>query len=99
MSAAALYLGDEIGAAGYRLAGIGTIMPAAGGESAALNAALAVAQLVLISSAVAARIPQPVLHAAQARLAPLTLVVPDVLTDAAMPDIAGRLRTQLGIEA
>jgi vacuolar-type H+-ATPase subunit F/Vma7 len=99
MSATPCYLGDEVSAAGYRLAGIAAIVPDSGGESAALREALAIAPLVLVSAAVAADIPETILHAAQARLTPLILVVPDILTDAAVPDVAGRLRTQLGLEA
>jgi vacuolar-type H+-ATPase subunit F/Vma7 len=99
MSATPFYLGDEVSAAGYRLAGLATRVPEPGGEAAALREALAGAPLVIVSAAVAAHIPEAVLHAAQARLAPLVLVVPDVLTDAAVPDVAGRLRTQLGLEA
>ena len=99
MSATPCYLGDEVSAAGYRLAGLEAIVPDPGGESAALREGLAIAPLVLVSAAVAAHIPETKLHAAQARLAPLILVVPDILTDAAVPDVAGRLRTQLGLEA
>jgi vacuolar-type H+-ATPase subunit F/Vma7 len=99
MSASPLYLGDEVSAAGYRIAGVATMVPAAGAEAAALYEALAVAPLVLVSTAVAAHIPEAALHAAQARPTPLIIVVPDILTDAAVPDVAGRLRTQLGLEA
>lgn len=99
MSAAAIYLGDEPTAAGYCLAGVTTIVPASGAEEATLREALAVAPLVLISAAVAERIPETALQAVQAQLRPLAVVVPDILGDAVVPDVAGRMRSQLGLEA
>ena len=94
-----IYLGDEFSAAGYRLAGASVRVPAPGGESAALAHACAEAPLVLISAALAARIDADALRAASAALAPLVLVVPDPQGAAAMPDLASRLRAQLGLEA
>lgn len=97
--AAPLYLGDAIGAAGWRLAGARIAVPRPGAEGAALAAARAEAPLVLVSAATAACIDEAELAAALAALAPLVLVVPDPQGVRAMPDLAGRLRTQLGLEA
>jgi hypothetical protein len=96
--AAPYYLGDEISAAGYRLAGARVAVPAPGEESAALEAARGAAPLVLVSAAVAARIPGPVMRGALTALSPLTLIVPDPAGDVAVPDVASRLRRQLGLE-
>ncbi|MFN9196003.1 MAG: light harvesting protein subunit alpha, partial [Pseudomonadota bacterium] len=41
VAAAVLYLGDEVAAAGWRLAGVHTLVPAPGQEAAALEEALA----------------------------------------------------------
>lgn len=98
MSASAIYIGDEVSAAGYRLAGVETIVPGPGEEAAASGAALERATLVILSAGVAARLPQAMLHAAQARVRPLVLVVPDRTGGAATPDIAQALRRQLGLE-
>jgi vacuolar-type H+-ATPase subunit F/Vma7 len=95
---APFYIGDEVSAAGYRLAGARVEVPEAGGESTALAAARAAAPLVLVSAAVAARIPERALRDALAALAPLTLIVPDLRGEAAIPDVAARLRHQLGLE-
>jgi vacuolar-type H+-ATPase subunit F/Vma7 len=95
---APVYIGDEVSAAGYRLAGARVEVPEPGGEGAALAAARAQAPLVLISAAVAARIAERELRAALAALAPLTLIVPDLRGEAAVPDVAARLRHQLGLE-
>jgi vacuolar-type H+-ATPase subunit F/Vma7 len=96
--AAPFYIGDEVSAAGYRLAGARVEVPERGEEAAALEAARAQAPLVLVSAAVAARIPERALHAALAALTPLTLIVPDLRGEAAMPDVVARLRHQLGLE-
>jgi len=96
--AAPFYIGDEVSAAGWRLAGVRVEVPAPGGESAALLTAREEAPLVLVSAAVAARLPEAELHAALAALAPPTLIVPDLAGEAAVPDVAARLRRQLGLE-
>jgi vacuolar-type H+-ATPase subunit F/Vma7 len=87
---APVYLGDEVSAAGYRLAGALVRTPRAGEETAALAWALSQAPLVLLSTAVAAGIGEAALRRALSALAPLVLIV---------PDLAARLRTQLGLEA
>jgi vacuolar-type H+-ATPase subunit F/Vma7 len=98
MSAPA-YLGDEVSAAGYRLAGALVRTPAAGDETAALAWARARAPLVLVSTTVAAAIGERALRAALAALAPLVLVVPDLHGQVPLPDLAARLRGQLGLAA
>lgn len=93
-----IYLGDEASAAGYRLAGAHVLVPAAGGEAAALAQACTEAPLVLLSAAVAARIPAAALQAARAASQPLLLVVGDLVGDVAAPDLPQRIRSQLGME-
>ncbi len=99
--AAPVFLGEEVSAAGWRLAGVRTIVPAPDEPPAALAATLAAARagasLVLVAAEVAARIPEADMRAAQAALSPLTVIVPD-LTGTAVPDVAARLRHQLGLE-
>jgi vacuolar-type H+-ATPase subunit F/Vma7 len=95
---APVYLGDELAAAGFRLAGVETSVPEHGGEAAALAAACETAPLVLVSAAVAARIPEGAMRAATAALTPLVLVVPDLASATPLPDLAARLRRQLGLE-
>lgn len=96
------YVGDEIAAAGWRLAGAAVHVPAAGDEAAALSAARAAARatgaLVLVSAATAARIDAVLVQGAVAAPAPLVLVIPDTQGQVAMPDFAARLRTQLGLD-
>ena len=97
--AAPIYLGDEVSAAGYRLAGALVRTPGAGEEAAALAWARSQAPLVLVSAAVAAGIGEAVLRAALSAPAPLVLVVPDLQGVVPLPDLAARLRGQLGLEA
>jgi len=96
------YIGDEIAAAGWRLAGAAVHVPAAGDEAATLAAVRAAAQgcaaLVLISAATAARIDGAQLQAAVAAMAPALLVVPDTQGRVPLPDFAARLRKQLGLD-
>jgi vacuolar-type H+-ATPase subunit F/Vma7 len=93
-----VYIGDEASAAGWRLAGVRVVVPEEGAEASALATALSHAPLVLLSSAVAARIPEDSLRTTQAALAPLTLIVPDLAGNVPVPDVAARLRHQLGLE-
>lgn len=95
---APVYLGDELAAAGFRLAGVDASVPDKGSEAAALTTARERAPLVLVSAAVAARIPEAQMRAATAALSPLVVVVPDLAAMVPLPDLAARLRKQLGLE-
>ncbi|MFO1398513.1 MAG: V-type ATP synthase subunit F [Burkholderiales bacterium] len=97
--AAPIFLGDDVAAAGFRLAGATVRMPRPGDETAAFAAARREAGLVLVAADVAARIDPATLRAAQAALTPLVAIVPDVHDAVAPPDLAARLRAQLGFEA
>ncbi len=94
-----IYLGDEVGAAGWRMAGAGVSTPARRDATAALDAARAQASLVLISAALVPAIGADALQRALAAPTPLLLVVPDLHAEVPLPDLATRLRTQLGLEA
>lgn len=99
MQALVVYVGDELGAAGYRLAGAQVIVPAPGEEAAALGRARQLGGLVLLCAQVAARIDADTLRQASSALSPLLLVVPDMQGQARVGDLAERLRTQLGLAA
>ena len=94
-----IYLGDEVTGAGYRLAGAQVRVPAPRDASAAFEEACATAPLVLVSAAVAVHIDAGQLRAALAALQPLVLIVPDAQGEVPRPDLAARLRGQLGMEA
>jgi len=96
---APIYLGDEVTAAGYRLAGAHVRVPTPDEAGAAFDEARALAPLVLVSAAVAAHIDAGQLRAALTALQPLVLIVPDARGEVPRPDLAARLRGQLGMEA
>jgi vacuolar-type H+-ATPase subunit F/Vma7 len=93
-----IFLGDEVNGAGFRLAGVEVHVPEPGAAATMLESARAEAPLVLVSAAVAAQLPESQLAAAVAARAPLTVVVPDPVGGTPMPDLARRLRGQLGME-
>jgi vacuolar-type H+-ATPase subunit F/Vma7 len=92
------YIGDEATAAGFRLAGARVLTPDEGEEAAAFALARTDAPLVLVSAAIVPRLRGRVLEAALAALAPLTLIVPDLRGEAPLPDLAARLRRELGLD-
>lgn len=94
-----VHLGDERSAAGLRLAGVTSTVPAAGTEARALALARQDAALVLLDAGFAARLPPALLREAAAALSPLLLVLPDVDGRVPVPDLAERLRQQLGLSA
>lgn len=93
------FIGDEVSAAGYRLAGAEAYVPAAGEEAAVFAAARGRAALVLVTAECAARLPPAELHQALAAVRPLTLIVPDVRGRVAPADLGRLVRQQLGMEA
>jgi vacuolar-type H+-ATPase subunit F/Vma7 len=91
-----LFVGDELSAAGYRLAGIATVVPPAGAEAEAVRHAREQAEVVLLTSRCAAAIPRRLLEPWLAALRPLLLMVPDVRGATPVPDLAAALRTEMG---
>jgi len=99
MPATVAYIGNELDAAGWRLAGALTFTPSPGAERQALEQARRAAALVLVSGPVARALPVAELEPALAALQPLLLVLPD--HSAAEPlavDPAERVRRLLGLE-
>ncbi len=94
-----VFIGDEVAAAGWRLAGVDARVTEPGSEGAELSRALAEAQLVLVSAEAAARVPEAQLRAALRRLTPVTVVVPDLREAVPYPNVAARMKRQLGIES
>ncbi|MCM2326834.1 MAG: V-type ATP synthase subunit F [Lysobacter sp.] len=97
--ASLVFLGDEVAAAGWRLAGVDARACEPGFEGEALARALDDARLVMVSAEAAARIPEAQLRAALRRLTPVTVVVPDLREAVPYPDVAARMKRQLGIES
>lgn len=95
---AAIFIGDELTAAGFRLTGIETLVPAAKDVGQAFDDARARAGLVIITAELARSIPASELEAALLAETPALAIVPDVRFTTSPPDLAGKLRRVLGID-
>lgn len=98
MPAFSIFLGDELSAAGYRLAGVDARVPVPGDEAAGFEQALAEARVVMVGARCAKAIPAAALEAAQALLWPLVIVVPDWDGTQFAGSPADRVRRALGLE-
>jgi vacuolar-type H+-ATPase subunit F/Vma7 len=92
-----VYIGDEVSAAGFRLAGLQVITPQPGEIPAAVKLACEQAPLVLISAATAQYLDATALDELLAGMTPPVAIVPDVHGSVPMPDLATRMRKQLGV--
>lgn len=92
-----IFIGDEVSAAGFRLAGARIRVPSPGEESAALTWACEQADLVLLTAEIASSLPAEMLGGVLRSTRPLVLVVPDLRERLAPPDLAAALRHQLGV--
>lgn len=93
-----LFLGDEVSAAGWRLAGATVVTPTPGEEAARFQEALHRADLVLITAHLAARLPPTVLSRGLVSIDPPVLVVPDARGLAPAPDLGTAMQARLGME-
>ena len=91
------FIGDEVSAAGYRLAGIETRIADSATVLAAVRQACERASLVLVGSSAVAGMHSAELDELLASRAPPVLVVPDTQGLYEVPDIAARIYKQLGM--
>lgn len=95
---APVYIGDELSATGYRLAGAQTfVADSAINIEELIEDAVARSPLVLLGARVAASLPPERLHTLLRALKPRVVVVPDIGSTTAPPDLAAWLRGQLGM--
>jgi vacuolar-type H+-ATPase subunit F/Vma7 len=95
-----VFIGDEVTAAGYRLAGLDArVAGAAEATPAFLQALREAPPLLLVTAECAATLPPEALDAALARLDPPVVVVPDAGNRVPPPDLLARVRAALGIVA
>jgi vacuolar-type H+-ATPase subunit F/Vma7 len=92
-----VFIGDEVNAAGFHLAGLRVRTPTADELLEVVQWARDHAPLVLISADIAQRLPAAVLDRLLAGITPPVVVVPDVHNAMPMPDLSIRLRRQLGV--
>lgn len=92
-----VYIGDEVSAAGFRLAGLWTVTPLPDDVLPAIKRACEQAPLVLLSAASAQLIDETELDALLAGTAPPIAIVPDIHGTVPMQDLSLRLKKQLGV--
>lgn len=93
------YIGDEATAAGYRLAGAETRVPAAADTPDLFRQAMADgAELILLSAERASDLDDVELAAALLAVQPLVAIVADAYGRHVPPDVARATRLALGIE-
>lgn len=92
------YIGNEVDAAGFRLAGIAAQAPRAGEVAAAFVAAQSASEVLFLSTQAAAQLPRALLDSALAAERPLLVLLPDGAHGDEL-DPAARVRVQLGLEA
>lgn len=99
MTSPIVFLGDEVSAAGFRLAGVAVQVPLEGAEQQALAEAASSAELVLLTAALARRLPPALLERYQSGARPLLGIVPDINGGVWPADLAADIRRHLGIAA
>lgn len=94
-----IYIGDELSAAGYRLAGLRVRTPEAPAEVLEVfRWALGETELILLSVDQARRLPAAELQQALRELTPQVMIVPDIRRRTPMRDLPTRIRTALGVK-
>lgn len=97
--AAPVFIGDEVTAAGFRLAGYAVDVPRKGEAAEMLARARKSAELIVMTAGEAATVSPRELDEALRGPSPLLLIVPDINATREPPDMETRIRALLGIEA
>lgn len=95
---AIVFIGDEVSAAGYRLAGVHVVCPNFGDVADIFTKACKTAEAVFITAEYAAHIPTGLLDDMIAGLSPLVMVVEDAHSTMPAQTIEDRARSVLGLE-
>jgi vacuolar-type H+-ATPase subunit F/Vma7 len=96
---APVFIGDEVTAVGFRLAGASVQVPDRDRVPEVFDHARQEADLVLITAEYARALPAGLLDEALRAIHPLVLVIPDARGKASPPDMVHRMRAALGLEA
>ncbi len=95
---APIFIGDELSAAGYRLAGVRVWSPGDEELLAVFRRAREEAELILLNVEYARRLPAEEVREAQRALRPQLLIVPDIRYQYPMRDLLSRIQSQLGVQ-
>ena len=96
--AGTVFIGDEVSAAGYRLAGAEAASPDAAATPQVFEDACARAELVLITAGQARHVPPARLKEALDKPRPLVSIVADARGREMPPDLDAEIRAILGLE-
>ncbi|MGD8568871.1 MAG: V-type ATP synthase subunit F [Gammaproteobacteria bacterium] len=94
---APVFIGDEVTAAGFRLAGVRIRTPAREDLLAELSWARRNASLILITAEYAAMLDAEEQQQAVTQMEPPLVVLPDIRVETPVQDLATHLRSQLGV--
>lgn len=92
-----VFIGDELTALGFRLAGVECVRPRPEETAVLFRELRERARLILMTAEVAAALPPDLLRQAQLDTQPLVLVIPDVRRRVVPPDRPAAVRRQLGM--
>ena len=93
------FIGDEISAAGYRLAGAAVFSPSAKDVHKTFVKVSDEADVIMITAEAARYIPEPLMADALAATSPLVMVVEDVRARVSPPDLEKQMHAILGLDA
>jgi vacuolar-type H+-ATPase subunit F/Vma7 len=93
-----VFIGDELTATGFRLAGATALVVPPEDAAATLRSAREEASLVLLAASHARRIDAAELEAALTSAHPLTVLIDDILEREPPPDMDRLMRRALGVE-
>ena len=93
-----VFIGDELTAAGFRLTGIETFVPAPVNVAEVFATGRQRAGMIIITAEAVKWLPPSDLQTASLAEALIVAVVADIRSQAAPPDLTRRLRGTLGIE-
>lgn len=93
-----VFIGDEVTAAGFRLAGVPALAPEPGDLARVVAEARQGCRLLLLTAAAEAALPARLRAQLSAATGAMVAVVPDVRDPEAVPDREGAVRRALGLE-
>ena len=93
------FIGDEVTAAAFRLAGLAVHTPEPGDLPATFDRVLDESSLVLITAGMALRLPPGMLEAAVRSASPPVAVIEGAVGDTAPPDLERAVRSALGVDS
>jgi vacuolar-type H+-ATPase subunit F/Vma7 len=92
-----VFIGDEISAAGWALAGMDVITPPVGSEERTVKEALSNTELLIITTQIAQNITPALLEKILTSTSVLTHVVGNMQNQLPQPDYEAQLRAKLGL--